>query len=98
MRREPSRMCSPRRRPASVWSSPSGTNTRGTPSTALLIARVHARSRPSTLAKTLHEYGRLVRTIYLCRYLAGEELRQRHVRGRWDIALPETPLKAPLAS
>jgi TnpA family transposase len=35
----------------------------------------------STLAKALHKYGRLVRTIYICRYLADEELRRR-VRGQ----------------
>jgi TnpA family transposase len=29
------------------------------------------------MAKALHEYGRLVRTIYLCRSVAGEELWRR---------------------
>jgi TnpA family transposase len=83
-------MCSPRRRSTNVRSSPSGRTPRHT-TTCLLIARLHASSRPSTLAKALHEYGRLVRTIYICRSVAGEELwrrvrRQQGGRERVDIA------------
>jgi len=44
---------------------------------SLLIAKLHASGRQSSLAKALHEYGRLVRTIYLRRYVADEELRRR---------------------
>jgi TnpA family transposase len=44
---------------------------------SLLTARLHASSWPSALAKARHEYGRLVRTICICRYVAGEELRRR---------------------
>jgi Tn3 transposase DDE domain len=32
---------------------------------SLLIAKLHASSRQSTLAKALHEYGRLIRSIYV---------------------------------
>jgi TnpA family transposase len=44
---------------------------------SLLIAKLHASSRQNTLAKALHEYGRLVRSLYVCCYVADEELRRR---------------------
>lgn len=36
----------------------------GHSSASLLIAKLHASRRHSTLAKALHEYGRLIRTLY----------------------------------
>ena len=44
---------------------------------SLLIAKLHASSRQSALAKALHEYGRLIRTLYVCRYVTDAELRRR---------------------
>src|SRR5277367_919029 len=44
---------------------------------SLLIAKLHAISRQSALAKALHEYGRLIRTLYVCRYVTDAELRRR---------------------
>jgi Tn3 transposase DDE domain len=44
---------------------------------SLLIAKLHASSRQSALAKALHEYGRLIRTIYVCRHVTDVELRRR---------------------
>jgi len=52
--------------------------TPGHPTDSLLIARLHASSRPSTPATALHEHGRLVRTTCICRSVAGEELQRRH--------------------
>ena len=77
LHREPSVMCPPRRRPANVRSSPAGTNIRAHHRQP---AHRHAGAsgRQRTLARALHEYGRLVRTICICRYVVGEELRRRH--------------------
>ncbi len=44
---------------------------------SLLIAKLHASGRQNSLARALQEYGRLVRTIYLCQPIADEELRRR---------------------
>jgi TnpA family transposase len=44
---------------------------------SLLIAKLHASRRQSSLARALPEYGKLVRTLYVCRYVADEELRRR---------------------
>jgi TnpA family transposase len=44
---------------------------------SLLIARLHASRRQSSLTRALQDYGRLIRTLYVCRYVADEELRRR---------------------
>jgi TnpA family transposase len=44
---------------------------------SLLLGRLQAGARQNTLAKALIEYGRLVRTVFLLRYLADPELRRR---------------------
>ncbi|KAA1248544.1 Tn3 family transposase [Mycobacterium simiae] len=44
---------------------------------SLLIAKLHASSRQSTPAKALHEYGRLIRTLYICRM---SQTKRRRVR------------------
>jgi TnpA family transposase len=44
---------------------------------SLLIAKLQASSRQSALAEALHEYGRLIRTSYVCRYVTDPELRRR---------------------
>ena len=67
---------------------------------SLLIAKLQASSRQSTLAKELHEYGRLIRTLYICRYIADEELRRRRTppaqQGRESAcAAPRAILRPP---
>jgi hypothetical protein len=69
--------------------------TPGHTTASLLIARLHASSRPSSLAKALYEYGPLVRTIYICRYVAGEELRRRYVRVALGHCLTGNTLEGP---
>lgn len=44
---------------------------------SLLIAKLHAGGRHNALARALHEYGKLVRTLYTCRYLTNLPLRRR---------------------
>jgi hypothetical protein len=44
---------------------------------SLLIARLHAGARQHSLARALHEYGRLVRTVFAVRYLTDTQLRRR---------------------
>lgn len=44
---------------------------------SLLITRLHAGARRNTVARALHEHGRLVRTVFALRYLTDLELRRR---------------------
>ena len=87
-------MCSPRRRSANVRSSPSG-RTPGHNTDSLVIARLHASTRQITLARALHDYGRLVRTTCICRSVAGEELRRRYVRLALGHCLAGNALESP---
>lgn len=47
-----------------------GTVKFGHTTTSLLIAKLHVSSRQSRLARALREYGRLIRTIYVCHHVA----------------------------
>jgi TnpA family transposase len=44
---------------------------------SLLIGKLHAMPRQNSLVKLLHEYGRLVKTNFILRYLGSEEYRRR---------------------
>ena len=62
--------------------------TPGHTTASLLIARLHASSRHSTPARALHEYGRLVRTIYI--WPGGSAHHQTGVEedvARWHVGL-----------
>jgi TnpA family transposase len=44
---------------------------------SLLIGKLHSMPRQNSLVKVLHEYGRLVKTNFILRYLGSEEYRRR---------------------
>jgi TnpA family transposase len=44
---------------------------------SLLISRLQAAKRKSTLTRALQEYGRLQKTVFILRYLQSEEYRRR---------------------
>jgi len=44
---------------------------------SLLISKLHAMSKQNTLVKSLQEYGRLVKTNFILRYLGSEEFRRQ---------------------
>ncbi len=54
-----------------------GSLKRGTVPASLLIARLQAAPRQNDLTRAIQEYGRLVKTLFILRYLASEELRRR---------------------
>jgi TnpA family transposase len=43
---------------------------------SLLISKLHALPKQNTLVKSLQEYGRLVKTNFILRYLGSEEFRR----------------------
>ena len=54
-----------------------GSLTRGYVTASLLISRLQAYPRQGQLTRLLHEYGRLVKTIFVLRYLEDGALRHR---------------------
>jgi TnpA family transposase len=54
-----------------------GSLKRGYVTASLLISRLQAYPRQGQLTKLLQEYGRLVKTIFVLRYLEDEALRRR---------------------
>jgi TnpA family transposase len=44
---------------------------------SLLISKLHALPKQNTLVKSLQEYGRLIKTIFILRYLSSEEFRRQ---------------------
>jgi len=46
-------------------------------SASLLISRLQAAKRKSTLVRAFQEYGRLQKTLFILRYLQSEEYRRR---------------------
>jgi TnpA family transposase len=54
-----------------------GSLKRGYVTASLLISRLHASPRQGQLTKLLQEYGRLVKTIFVLRYLEDEAWRRR---------------------
>ena len=43
---------------------------------SLLISKYHAMPKQNTLVKALQEYGRLIKTVFILRYLGSEEYRR----------------------
>jgi TnpA family transposase len=54
-----------------------GSLRRGTVPASLLVSRLQAAPRQNDLTRAIQEYGRLVKTLFILRYLASEELRRR---------------------
>lgn len=44
---------------------------------SLLISKLHALPKQNTLVKSLQEYGRLIKTVFILRYLSSEEFRRQ---------------------
>jgi TnpA family transposase len=54
-----------------------GSLKRGWVTASLLISRLQSYRRQNALTRALQEYGRLVKTIFILRYLESEQLRRR---------------------
>jgi TnpA family transposase len=54
-----------------------GSLKRGWVTASLLISRLQSYRRQPALTRTLQEYGRLIKTIFILRYLESEQLRRR---------------------
>lgn len=44
---------------------------------SLLLSKLHALPKQNTLVKSLQEYGRLIKTVFILRYLSSEEFRRQ---------------------
>jgi TnpA family transposase len=55
----------------------SGSLKRGWVTASLLISRLQSYRRQNALTRALQEYGRLVKTVFILRYLESEQLRRR---------------------
>jgi TnpA family transposase len=68
-----------------------GSLKRGWVTASLLISRLQSYRRQPALARALQEYGRLIKTIFILRYLESEQLRRRiHTQSQQGrvVALP----------
>ena len=54
-----------------------GSLKRGWVTASLLISRLQSYRRQNALSRALQEYGRLIKTIFILRYLESEQLRRR---------------------
>ena len=54
-----------------------GSLKRGWVTSSLLIGKLQSYPRKNRLTRALQEYGRLVKTIFILRYLESEQLRRR---------------------
>jgi TnpA family transposase len=66
---------------------------------SLLISKLHALPRQNTLVKALQEYGRLIKTIFVLRYLGSEGYRRQINlqlnQGRDAALAPSIPVRRP---
>ena len=58
-------------------------------SASLLIGKLQLILRQNQLTKALQEYGRLIKTIFILRYLESEDYRRR-IEAQWRRGRPST--------